>query len=122
MLTALDKRLQSHQEAFTLLERLLHTDDKQTDEFLKLLQDCKRWWETHSLYLTTEARKAFRTAYGAAGSLASARARRADWNEMKIYVDEIQLAIKIMEESVSLPSIGALVSKDVDKESNKNDT
>jgi len=41
---------------------------------------------------------------------------------MKIYVDEIQLAIKIMEESVSLPSIGALVSKDVDKESNKNDT
>jgi hypothetical protein len=124
-IAALDKRLQTAQEAYTLwlrLRLLPRIDEKQNEKLVfKVLQDCLQWWETHSLYLTAEARKAFKKAHNAAGDLAIARASKADWDEMKTLANDIDRAGRIIEESVYLPSIGELDSKRIDRESNKSD-
>src|SRR5689334_15919765 len=61
-LAALDKRLQAHQEAFTLWQRLIFAD-RRNDEFSKVVTECQDWWQSNCLYLTSEARSAFRKAY-----------------------------------------------------------
>ncbi len=119
-LAALDKRLQAAQEAMTLWHRICEAGEKGQDE-LEVLQDCKNWWDTNSLYLTAEARNAFNKAYRAAGDLFVARARHADWNEMKALADVINGASKVITESVDLPSIGELESPQSKIRSRKND-
>jgi hypothetical protein len=105
-LAALDKRLQAAQEAMTLWHRLrIIRDDEKTDG-LDVLRDCKDWWDTNSLYLTAEARDAFNKSYRAAGELLVARARHADWAEMKSLSEIIDRAAPIIAESVYLPPIG----------------
>ena len=124
-LAALDMRLQTAQEAYSLwlqLRRLPRADEELNAELVdKVLHDCQQWWETHSLYLTAEARNAFKDAHNAASELAIARLRKADWNEMKKLADDIERAGRIIEESVYLPSIGVLDSKRIIRNSNKSD-
>ncbi len=119
-LAALDKRLQAAQEAMTLWEHLCHVSEKGTNE-LDVLKDCKHWWDTNSLYLTAEARSAFRKAYLAAGDLFEARARHADWAEMRELADVIDSAGAIITKSVYLPPIGELESVAKKTNSKKND-
>ena len=119
-LAALDKRLQVAQEAMTLWNRLRTANEKEADE-LNVLQDCKHWWDTNSLYLTAEARNAFNKAYRAAGDLYVARARHADWDEMKALSDVIDRAAPIIAASVYLPPIGELELEHIKAHSNKND-
>jgi len=119
-IAALDKRLQAAQEAMTLWHRLCDVSEKGKDE-LDVLHDCKEWWDTNSLYLTAEARNAFYKAYCAAGNLFVARARHADWNEMKALAAVIDRAAAIITESVCLPPISELESPRTKTYSNKND-
>ena len=69
-LAALDKRLQTAQEAYTLwlrLRRLPRYDEPDDGSLIEdNLRNCRDWWETHSLFLTAEARIAFRKAFLAA--------------------------------------------------------
>ncbi len=61
-IAALDKRLEAHQQAFTLWRELLsyaHDEDHHMDYVLK----CQDWWNHNCLYLDSESRKAFRSAY-----------------------------------------------------------
>jgi hypothetical protein len=81
----------------------------------KILRDCRDWWETHSLFLTAEARIAFRKALNAAMDLATLRSTHADYKDLKLAYEEIDQAGKVIEESVLLPSIGELESRRNDK-------
>jgi hypothetical protein len=119
-LAALDRRLQAAQEAMSLWHRLRTANEKQDDE-LEVLRDCKVWWDKNSLYLTAEARDAFNKACRAAGDLFVARARRADWDEMKALSAIIDRAAPILAESVYLPPIGELESDHDKVHSSKND-
>jgi hypothetical protein len=73
-LAAVERRLQAHQEAFTLWRNLLstiHTEDVRSEA-----SKCSEWWNKNCLYLEPTAREAFANAYHAASdhsSLLSAR-------------------------------------------------
>jgi ABC-type lipoprotein release transport system permease subunit len=57
-LAALDKRLEKHQEAYTLWRELISViyDEK---ELLTIIFKCQDWWFKNCLYLQPEARRAF---------------------------------------------------------------
>src|SRR5207248_7668825 len=62
---ALERRLQAHQEAYTLWWNLLGAvHDEQ--RIGKIVMDCQDWWVKNCLYLDAEARSAFSAAYHAA--------------------------------------------------------
>ena len=68
-LAALDKRLQVHQEAFTLWRELfgaIHSPD-----IGKAVIICQEWWGKNCIYLEPEVRRAFTDAYTAANMHAS---------------------------------------------------
>ena len=113
-LAALEKRLQTAQEAYTLWMRLRrlprHDEPDDGTPVEKILRDCRDWWETHSLFLTAEARIAFRKALNAAMNLASLRSIHADYSDLKMAYEEIDQAGRVIEESVLLPAIGELES------------
>lgn len=58
------RRLEAHQQAYTLWRRLLSSMHSGT--LLSVVVECQSWWETHCLYLDEEAREAFLAAYHAA--------------------------------------------------------
>ncbi|MFH2101972.1 MAG: hypothetical protein ABIJ39_01265 [Chloroflexota bacterium] len=124
-LAALDKRLQTAQDAFALwlqLRRLPRADDEQTTKLvLKALDDCRQWWETHSLFLTKEAREAFKDAFRASEDLVVERARKASWKEMENLHNKIERAGMFIEASVLLPPIGRLDSNKLDRKPDKSD-
>ena len=117
---ALDKRLQAHQEAFTKWQRLIYTDRK-AEEFTRVILDCQEWWDSNCLYLTADARKAFKKAYLAADNHANFLAMHADVDVIKAAYEDIQRAGKIIVEGICLPSIGEVESKRTDAHSNKGD-
>lgn len=63
---ALDRRLQAHQEAFTLWREIL--SGVHTEEIGKVVLKCQEWWEKNCLYLEPKVRDAFVAAYSAAHS------------------------------------------------------
>lgn len=65
-MAALDRRLQAHQEAFTLWRELLASTH--TEEIGKIVIKCQDWWVKNCLYLEPKVRDAFVSAYYAAHS------------------------------------------------------
>lgn len=61
---AIDRRLEVHQQAFTLWRQLIQK--VHTDEIGGTVIECQRWWEGNCLYLELRAREAFSAAYHAA--------------------------------------------------------
>jgi hypothetical protein len=61
---AIDKRLQAHQEAFTLWRRLVGAVHE--GDITAVVIECQTWWERNTLYLEPEVREAFNRAYFAA--------------------------------------------------------
>ena len=58
---ALDKRLEKHQEAFTLWRNLLFSL-RDEDKIGTAIDESQKWWNKYCLYLSDEARSAFHTA------------------------------------------------------------
>ena len=57
-LAALDKRLEAHQQAYSLWRKLIfHAADK--DTIVPIVLEAQTWWENNCLYLDPESRKAF---------------------------------------------------------------
>ena len=56
-MAALDKRLQAHQEAFSLWSRMNKTP--YGEEFKKLYVECSHWWDNNCLYLDQNVRSEF---------------------------------------------------------------
>lgn len=68
-MAALDRRLQAHQEAFTLWRGIIGT--VHTPEVGQAVLECQAWWEKNCIYLEPEIRAAFVDAYQAASSHAA---------------------------------------------------
>ncbi|CAG4919194.1 hypothetical protein [Paraburkholderia saeva] len=63
---AIDKRLQAHQEAFTLWRGLMAF--AHSERVGEVIVECQTWWEHNALYLEPQVREAFNRAYFAAAS------------------------------------------------------
>ena len=64
-LAALDKRLQVHQEAFTLWREFKTV---YTPAIGKAVEKCQYWWEQNCVYLEPDVRRAFADAFSAPSS------------------------------------------------------
>lgn len=60
-MAALDRRLQTHQEAFELWRKIV--SNVHGDDIGKVVIECQDWWNKNCLYLTPEAREAFSYSY-----------------------------------------------------------
>jgi len=104
-LAALDKRLEKHQEAFTLwheLFSLVHNKEERTDKVL----ECQDWWFKNCLYLDPKARSAFRDAFISAWEYdgKDEEMRKHAW-------PKISGAGDIIAAAVDLPAIGDMQDK-----------
>jgi len=75
-LAALERRLQAHQEAYALWRRLL--GNLHSPEALEVAAECDEWWNNNNLYLSRNARVAFREAYMAVPEYKSLRQEQPD--------------------------------------------
>lgn len=66
-IAALDRRLEAHQQAYSLWREILHKTHKEREIGEHILK-CQTWWENNCLYLQADAREAFFKAYTAANS------------------------------------------------------
>lgn len=63
-LAAIDRRLEAHQEAFTLWRKLL--SNTHSENIGNVVIECQSWWEKNCLFLEPEVREAFSDAYTSA--------------------------------------------------------
>ena len=118
---ALDRRLEAHQQAFTLWRELLkhvHNDDC-TDYVLK----CQDWWDKNCLYLDSKSREAFRVAYMSASrhkDLLQDKCR--DRNQLEENWDEIIRVADALVEGVELPSLGKSELEEINRNGPNNQT
>jgi len=101
-LAALEKRLQKHQEAYSLWRKLFFNLRNET-EIGPTIDECQRFWEENCLYLSEEARSAFHQAIFLAHDFRIIP--RSDPNVTK-WFDLIKAAGDKIVEAVSLPSLG----------------
>jgi hypothetical protein len=110
-LAALDKRLQAHQDAFTLWHRLIFANRRDNEEFAEVVQQCQDWWQSNCLYLTAEARSAFRKAYLSAVDHNNLVNMHGDSKLIIAAWEDMERAGKIIVEGVGLPSLGDETNK-----------
>jgi hypothetical protein len=68
--SALDKRLDKHQEAYSLWEKMrlhAHSSDENVDKNA-MLTHCRQWWEDNCLYLTEQSSARFAQCIVSVGS------------------------------------------------------
>src|SRR5262245_26369677 len=99
-MAGLDRRLQAHQESFTLWREL--SDVPHTEGVGKVVLKCQSWWEQNCLYLEPSVREAFVSAYSAANShhaLVQGRARKEDikasWERVTAFPNILFRAIQL---------------------------
>jgi len=120
-LAALDKRLEAHQEAYTLWRKLLFAN-KQTGEVFRVVSECQDWWEKNCVFLTSDAREAFIKAYLAAPDHAQFLAtHEVDAELVKTTWNEVSRAGDIILRGVHLPSISGLEEERLDDHQSKSD-
>ncbi len=110
-MAALDRRLQAHQEAFTLWRGLL--GGTHTDTIGKVVMKCQDWWEKNCLYLEPKVREAFSAAYSAAHSHHAYVQACAD---SKIIAENWELITRfpsIMFEAIQLPPLSEVEAKPI---------
>src|SRR3990172_11560405 len=111
-MAALDKRLEAHQQAYTLwlqLRRSVHK--KNTDVVIK----CQKWWEENCLYLDMESRKAFMSSIHAVAlhpDLTGGQATNDKVEENWRYINECG---EILIRGAGLPSFGETELKEIDE-------
>ena len=110
-LAALDKRLEVHQEAFTLWRKLLSVTH--SDEVGKVVVECQTWWEQNCIYLEAPVRESFVRAYSAAhihNDLTRGRVEtkniQANWKEITDFAGHLFAAVQ-------LPALSDLEAKSI---------
>jgi hypothetical protein len=101
-LAALDRRLQAHQDAYSLWRRILK--DLDTAKIGDTVMECQEWWNNNCLYLTPDARQAFVQAYLTASSRAVVMGSR-DVNLISREFEIIKRAGELIAQGVELPII-----------------
>jgi hypothetical protein len=115
-LAAIDRRLQAHQEAYSLWRKLIAY--VHSDENSGVVMECQTWWSQNCLYLGAQARAAFRDGYEAAYNHpalvkdhSNASLVKENWKIL------IRAGPKIVE-AAELPSLGETEAKLVDNSAN----
>jgi hypothetical protein len=108
-MAALDRRLQAHQEAFTLWRDLLAVIYK--PEVGDVVLKCQKWWEANCLYLEPRVRDAFVVAYSSASSHGAYISNRMDATTLKKNWANITVFPNVLFEAVQLPALTELEAK-----------
>lgn len=66
-MAAAERRLEAHQQAFSLWRKLISTVHNEK-EIHNVVGECQQWWNNNCLYLSPDAREKFRFAYVCAAS------------------------------------------------------
>ena len=104
-LAAVERRLQAHQEAYSLWRKILaHVH---SNEIRETVMECQSWWDKNCLYLCEEARKAFRDAYDAAFNHKQYLQGHIESEIVKNF-ETITKAGPAIVKSVELPSLGEI--------------
>lgn len=116
-LAALDKRLQKHQEAYTLWLNLMWSlyDEEKIGP---AVANCQNWWNENCLYLGEDSRGAFKTALLLAVHFR--QLTNVDAKEKRKWFDSINDAGKKIIEGVNLPSLGEDEIKNIELDSDEN--
>lgn len=113
-MAAIDRRLQAHQDGFTLLRELVQ--HIHGDKLHEMVSRCQTWWEKNCLYLEPEARNAFSNAYFAA-SVHKTLLHAMQWqppsaDDAQKRIDDVATnwarvtsALNVMLEAVALPPL-----------------
>jgi hypothetical protein len=102
-MAALDRRLQAHQEAFTLWIKLL--SNVYSDTIKDVVNECQDWWNKNCIYLDSDSRLAFKNAYHSASlykELRRDRSREENAEEYRLIKDAGQAIVK----GAELPPLG----------------
>lgn len=106
-ITALDKRLQAHQEAYSLWYELIWAsggkDDQRLDE---LTREAEKWWRDNCLYLDELVRVEFGKCIHRASTRQQQLKAHADSEELERLYQRMLDVGSLIEESVGLPPIG----------------
>ena len=104
-LAAIDKRLETHQQAYALWRKFQPAaNDKQKLHCLRA--EFEEWWSKHCLYLSVKARQALSVAYEATCSHQEFRDRKVDQALLQKNWEKIGDAVEAILEAVALPSLG----------------
>jgi len=117
-LAALDRRLQVHQEAYTLWRKLLANVHKE-QEIGSVVMECQDWWDKNCLYLEPKSREAFNRCYDAAFRHRDLLKGRANSKDIRENWSTVMEAGKVIIEAVALPAIKDLETKTLELDENK---
>ncbi|MEY4730376.1 MAG: hypothetical protein RL020_1534 [Pseudomonadota bacterium] len=110
-MAAIDKRLETHQQAFSFLRKLNspHLSKEQSEN---MYWEIFEWWTNHCLYLEPEASKAFTLAIDAIrhhpDALASAKIDHDKERGIRLVIENaerITNGFRVIQESIQLPAI-----------------
>jgi hypothetical protein len=76
-LAALDKRLETHQEAYALARKMIQTLHSNSEEKHEIIRKVEEFWNRQCLFLTNETRLSFRNAFS-------------DYSIYHIYMDRLK--------------------------------
>lgn len=110
-MAAIDKRLQVHQEAFTLWKELFSA--VHTEKIGDVVMKCQNWWNENCLYLSPESREAFHTACQCAfnhSNLLNVPPNMKDKEMIDSNFKNITIAGEIIASSVELPPLDEAVN------------
>jgi len=111
---AIEKRLQAHQEAYSLWRQMI--SKVHSDENVDIVMACQDWYNANCLYLDQASRAAFRNAYGALAIHPTLLRAREDKESIKRNFIDITSAGEVIVNGAELPSLGEdeleLISRD----------
>lgn len=110
-LAALDRRLQAHQEAFTLWRGLVVGPEDSGASILA----CQSWWEKNCLYLEPDVREAFVLAYSNASLRDQFISIRADANLITEAWDKMMKFPDVLFAAVQLPPMSELETESMSR-------
>jgi hypothetical protein len=109
-LAAIDRRLATHQEAYTLWRRLIANVHNQ-ETIGAVVLECQDWWDKNCLFLDPKAREAFRRAYLAASDHAQFVKDRSNAELVKANWADIKRAGFAIVSGAALPTLGELETR-----------
>lgn len=113
-LAALDRRLEAHQQAYTLWLKLMRNVHDET-QIRDVVRESQKWWDEHCLFLSPISRKKFNKAIHCAFDHKFYLQDRGDPDTTKENWIDIESAGEAILKDVELPSLGKDEIYDFDK-------
>ena len=117
-MAALERRLQAHQEAYTLWREMLSSLHNENN--FETVLKCQEWYNNNCLYLDSESRQAFRDGYSAMSHHPDLLQARTEAEAVKDNFYTITSVGEILVRGVELPSLGEQETELVSEESAPN--